>query len=65
LKEFVDQSKTVCNGIDGIEIKGWFVPAGEWNYAVLLEAESYDKVLELHRTNVGPAQLPIGKQTYS
>lgn len=50
LQEYMGQVQSVFGEIDGLDMKGIFVPTSEWNFVSLIEATSYDKVMEAYRT---------------
>ena len=52
LKEYGDRAKSICDGIEGVDLKGVFAPSSEWSSVTLLEAVSYEKVLEAYRTYI-------------
>ena len=52
LKEFIGMVTNVFKVTEGISFKGLFIPNSEWNYAMLYETKSFDKVLEAFRTGV-------------
>jgi len=49
-KEHVGRMKSICDGIKGVNLKGVFTPSSEWSAVALLEAASFEKVLEAYRT---------------
>lgn len=61
-KEFNDRMNSINEGIEGVDLKGLFVPASEWNFVALLEG-SYEKILELYRTYVQKYGSPIQMQS--
>ena len=50
LKEYVGRITEVTTKIDGVNYKGIFSPTSEWNFVLLFEGESYNKVLEVYKT---------------
>jgi len=49
-KEYGERVKSICDGIEGIDLKGVFAPSSEWSAVALLEAASFEKGLEVYRT---------------
>ena len=64
-KEYGERFESIIDGIEGIDLKGVFAPSSEWSAVVLLEAVSFEKVLEVWRTYMkkyGPHQkISLGK----
>jgi len=52
LKEYVGRTKSICDGIEGVDFKGVFAPSSEWSAVALLEAVSFEKALEVYRAYI-------------
>ena len=48
-KEYYSRSKEVADGIEGVDLKGVFLPSSEWNYVALIQG-SFDKIMEVYKT---------------
>jgi len=64
-KEYGERVKSICDGIEGVDLKGVFAPSSEWSAVALLEAVSFEKALEVNRTYIkkyGPhPKVPLAK----
>lgn len=63
-KEYVGRVKSICDGIEGVEFKGLFIPTSEWHFVWLVEFTPYEKGLEILRTyrkRYGPAKVALAK----
>ena len=50
LKQYMGRVTAISDEVDGAALKGVFVPSSEWNVALLMEATSFDKGIEVYRT---------------
>lgn len=50
-KEFSDRTKNLFDGMEGVDLKGVFVPVSEWNFVELLKG-SFEKILKAYRRYV-------------
>jgi hypothetical protein len=68
LKEYVGRWKSMCDGIEGINLKGVFSPSSEWNAVLLFEAVRQWKAVEAYRKlyqKYGPnPKRPVGKAEF-
>ena len=48
-KEYYGRSMEIADGIEGVELKGVFLPSSEWNYVALIQG-SFDKIMEVYKT---------------
>lgn len=64
-KEYIRRVMSICEGTEGVNFKGVFVPSSEWNGAVLLEGPSLDKGISVMKTYIqkyGPhPKIPVAK----
>jgi len=64
-KEYIGRTKSICDGIKGVNFRGVFMPSSEWNAVLLVETTSFDKVVEAFRTytkKYGPhPKIPLSK----
>lgn len=51
-KEYMGRLQGIIDGIEGIDLKGVFVPASEWNFVLLLDVVNYDKALKAYKTYI-------------
>jgi hypothetical protein len=65
LKEYVDRVNKIANETEGVTLKGLFSPTSAWNFVMLFDGESYNKVLEVYKAYMikyGPhPKVPVGK----
>ena len=52
LKEYGERSKSVIDGVEGVDLKGVFVPSSECSAVAVMEAVSLEKVLEAWRAYI-------------
>ena len=39
-KEFVDRTRSIIDGIEGVDLTGIFLPTTEWHYVMILKTEA-------------------------
>jgi hypothetical protein len=49
-EEYFGRSREIADGIEGADLKGVFLPTSEWNYVALVEATSFDKIMDIYKT---------------
>lgn len=62
--EFVDRTRSIINGIDGVDLIGIFLPTSEWHYVMVMKATSHEKCLQVLRTYLekyGKWKTSLGK----
>lgn len=48
-QEYMGRVKSLCEEIEGITFLGVFIPQTEWDYTIVVEAESLDLDMEFNR----------------
>ena len=65
LNEYVGRLNNIADGIEGTNFQGIFLPTSGWNFVLLVEAKSFDKMLEVYKvymTKYGPhPKISVGK----
>ncbi len=64
-KEYIGRVMSICEGTEGVDFKGVFVPSSEWNAVSLVEATSFEQALEVFKTYMkkygGHPKIPLAK----
>ena len=65
LNEYLERIKNIGDEIEGTNFKGIFLPTSGWNFVLLIETKSFDKILEVYKLYMkkyGPhPKISVGK----
>lgn len=48
-REFAGRVRSIIDGIEGVDLSGFFLPTSEWHYVMVVKATSYEKVLQVFK----------------
>ena len=63
-KEFAGRTKSIIDGIEGVDLTGIFLPTTEWHNVMILNAKTYEKAMQVYKTYIekyGKWKTSLGK----